>query len=66
MVLWDWPHRSSMWKELPSPLLESSVVGIGPGHIIGIDSFLFIEMCDLGPEMSQGTGTISRLPFQHF
>lgn len=69
VVLWDWPHRSSMillWKELPSPLWEPQWLGVGPGHIIMIDSFLPIEMCDLGPGMNQGMGTISGVPFQHF
>lgn len=50
------------------PLLwwEPQWSGVGPGHVIMIDSVLPVEMCDLGPGMNRGIGTIRRLPFQHF
>lgn len=66
MVLWDWPHSQACERSCPLLCWEPQWFGVGPGHIIRIASFLTIEMCDLGPGMNQGTGTNSRLPFQHF
>lgn len=69
VVLWDWPHRSCMillWKELPSPLLGTSVVGSRTWAHYN-DRFL-PAYWDVWPGAwdESRNGTISGLPFQHF